>query len=284
MRPIILAGIMLAAADSPAIAADAFDRHTTKWLQKGIRGQSPLKRVSLQQAGKLKSIGPQVASPCIVVRTNDGNLAKVLLGWGFRRGGDKLVPVLLLERFVTYRAGRGDTTAAAGKDVMLFAGFHFNLDIGQVVPAGQGGDVQFTQKGELEPLGNAKIYGLSGSQLPAPKNGAGPENRDGVSPRDFTGTWKVTVDGRWHGEMELELQDNGRLRGKYTSKESKSTYDVSGRIARLRHHVKLTIRLENAGESIDAFLFTRDKSVMAGSATLAGRDFGFYAVREKRNR
>ena len=275
--PAACAALMLA---STVDAADVFDRHTTGFLKIGIAGKKPVKSLTLREAGRLKTLSADIGSPCIVIRTNDGNLTKALVGWGFRRGKGKLIPVLLIERFVTYRQNRGDVAAAAGKDVMLFAGFNFNFDIGQVVPAGQGGDIRLTDKGALEPLGDAKVFALNGSQLPKPKKGE-PGN-GGVISRHFAGTWKVTVDGQWNGELQLKLENNGRLSGKYTSTKSKSTYDVTGRIAALKHHAKLTIALDNASQTIDAYLFTSDKAAMAGTARLAGRTFGFYAVREKR--
>ena len=84
-------------------AADAFDRHTSKWLQKGIDKQQPRKSLSLEQAGMLKTLDAGISNPCIVVKTNDGNVTKALLAWGYRRGkGKKLIPVLLIERYVTF--------------------------------------------------------------------------------------------------------------------------------------------------------------------------------------
>ncbi|MFQ5732213.1 MAG: hypothetical protein ACE5KM_09680 [Planctomycetaceae bacterium] len=280
MRCLIPATILAAATVSAANAADVFDRHTSAWLKKGIAKGTPLTGLSLRDAARLKTLSADLSSPCVVIRTNDGNITKALVGWGFRRGKGKLVPVLLIERFVTYRQNRGDVAAASGKDVMLFAGFAFNFDIGQVVPAGQGGDVRMRNTGALEPLDKAQLFGLNGSLLPTPKKTTA-TGGNAIS-RGFAGVWKVTVDGRWNGEMRLQLGNNGKLSGKYTSSESKSTYDVTGRVASLRHHAKLAIAFDNAKQTVDAYLFTRDKSTMAGTATLGGRRFGFYAVREKR--
>jgi len=282
MRRLSLTVAAVALICSAAHGGDVFDRHTTKWLKHAIRNRKAQESLSMSDAGRLKTLSADISSPCIVVKTDDGNLTKALVAWGFRRGEGKLVPVLLIERYVTYRSDRGDTTTAAGKDVMLFAGFSFNFDIGQVVPEGQGGDIRFTDKAAVETLADAQLFGLDGSQLPDDK--PAPPGNGGVLGGDFTGTWTVTVDGRWNGEMTLALERRGKLRGKYTSAKTKSTYDVSGRIAALPHHAKLTIHLDNTQQSIDAFLFTRDKSTMAGSATLAGRKFGFYAIRENREK
>jgi len=262
-------------------AGDVFDRHTSKWLRKGIAEQEPLASLALKDAGRLTTLSADISSPCIVIQSNDGNITKALVAWGYRRSDDGLIPVLLIERFVTYRSNRGDAAAAAGENVMLFPGFRFNFDIGQVVPAEQGGDVRFNPQGELHPIGSAKLYTLNGSQLPPSQKKPDTGKHDGVHSADFAGTWNISVDGRWDGELELTADDNRTLRGQYTSAKSKSTYRVTGRIAALPHHVKLVIHLDNAQQSIDAFLFTREKSVMAGYSTLAGRQFGFLGRREK---
>ncbi|GAB4151556.1 MAG: hypothetical protein Tsb009_27000 [Planctomycetaceae bacterium] len=265
-------------------ADDVFELHTSRWLRKGIEKQKPLSQISLKEAGRLKSLSPDLSSHCLVIKTNDGNLTKALVAWGFRRGPEKLIPVLLIERYVTYRGENGNVSVATGKDVMLFAGFAFNFDIGQVVPEGQGGDVRFTEKSVIEPIGKAQLFGINGSQLPAPKKGAtgNPLDHDGVLPRDFAGIWNISVDGRWEGTMRLTVERNGRVTGTYTSKNSKSTYKVTGRVAALPHNLKLRIMLDNTTQTVDAFLYTESKSKMTGTATLAGRKFGFHATRPKK--
>lgn len=261
-------------------AADVFERHLARHLKQAAEQSSPLPRLSMDEAARLKSLSATVSSPCLIVHTDDGNWTKVLVGWGFRKGPEKPTPVLLLERYVTYRGDRPELTAATGKDVMLFAGFAFNFDIGQVVPQGQGADIEFTADGVLKPVGDAELYALNGSVLPPPeKNGkASATDHEGVLPRDFAGTWKVNAD-RWQGEWELRVEANGRATGTYTSADTKNVYDITGQVANLPHNLHLEVQLANASQSIDAFLWTTDKSTMAGTLSLAGRKFGFYATR-----
>lgn len=280
MKTLLFALVVILTA-SPLCAADAFDRHTSYWLRQVIDNNQPLQQLSLEDGSKLKSIAPAISSPCIVVKTDEGNYTKALIGWGFVKNPNGMVPVLLIERYVTYRSDRSDVTSAAGKDVMLFAGFSFNFDIGQVVPEGQGGDIRLAKDGTLVSLEGAELYGMDGSQLPPPAAGEkhDPHDHQGVLPRDFTGIWKANVDGRWTGEWELQVEDSGRVSGRYTSDETKSTYDITGRVAALPHNIKLAIQLDNAEQTIDAYLWTKDKSALAGTVTLAGRKFGFYALR-----
>lgn len=270
---------------TPNASADLFDRHTSYWLQQVAKHEEPSKKLSMESAMRLKGLGPFQTSPCIVIKTNDGNWTKAMVGWGFRRGPDeKPVPVVLIERYVTYRSDRDGTTAANGKDIILFAGFSFNFDIGQVVPAGQGGDVRLTEKSELEPLGKAQLYGMNGSQLPKIEDPAkvDPADRDGVLATDFAGTWQINADGRWQGELVLRVENNGRSYGTYTSDDSKSQYEVTGRTTGSPHHMKLDIQLDNATQSFDAYLWTKDKSAISGTTTLANRTFGFHAARIKK--
>lgn len=267
-----------------AEAADVFERHRSDALRKVVDTAPELESLSLDKAIMLKSLSSTITSPCVVVRTNDGNLAKAQLAWGFRKGPDgKAVPVLLIERYVTYRSDREDVAAASGRDVMLFAGFALNLDIGQIVPDGQGGDITLTSESILKPLDDARLYGLDGSQLPEDDDavaGGNPRDHEGVLPRDFAGKWKVSVDGRWRGEWDLKFVGRGRVQGKYVSDDSRSSYDLTGRVAALPHNLKLDLQLDNATQTFDAFLWTKDKSTMVGTTTLSGRKFGFHAVRQ----
>lgn len=262
-------------------AADVFERHSYRLISQAVDKMEPVKQLSMEAGARLKRLSKNNSSPCLVIRTNDGNLAKVQVTWGLRKGPEKPVPVLLIERFVTYRSDRPDLTAAVGKDVMLFAGLAFNFDIGQVVPAGQGPDIEFTADAVIKPVGETQIFALNGSLLPVAekKQKHDPNDHDGVLPQDFSGTWKVNADGRWLGEWRLKVEENGRANGTYTSAESQNEYEMSGQTAALPHNLHLEILLANTQQSVDAYLWTKDKSAMAGTVTLAGRKFGFYATR-----
>ena len=168
MKPLLSVFFLLALIAPRLSAADVFDRQTAPVLQKYAAAQQSRESLGLEEAARLKSLSPRLSTPAIVVRTGGDNWAKALVAWGFHKGPDKPIPVLLIERYVTYRGDRGNVTAANGGDVMLFAGFEFDFDIGQVVPQGHGGDVTLTRDGLLKPLGEARLYALNGPQLPAP--------------------------------------------------------------------------------------------------------------------
>jgi len=277
----VLVGAILAATSSVVWSADVFERHSARELQQVLEQGPTMPRITLNDAARLKPLAANLSSPCVVVRTDEGNVAKVLLGWGLRKGGEQPTPVVLLERFVTFRSDRPDLTTAVGKEVMLFPGFGFNLDIGQVVPEGHGADIEFTADGAVQPLGNAVVVPLNGSQLPAAAKAEtyDPQSHDGVVLQDFAGQWRINADGRWKGEWELTIGENGRVAGTFLSEELQNRYEIVGQPGAAPHHLKADVFLANAQMQVDAYLWTTDKSQMAGTVTLTGRKFGFHATR-----
>ena len=278
-----LSVVLMSGAGGTVRAADVFERHGATLVKRLAEEGDAVKQLTMQDAAKLKPLAPTIGSPCLVAKTDDGGYAKLLAAWGLKKskGSDKPMPVLLIERFVTYRGDRLDLTSATGKDVMLFPGFGFNLDIGQVVPEGQGADIVFTAEGELIAADNSKLVVLNGSQLPpadktAPRN---PNDHEGVLATDFTGNWKLNADGRWLGELQLNVGENGKATGSFTSDESKNAYEITGQTGSTPHNLKLEVFLANTQLSVDGYLWTKDKSQMAGTVTMTGRKFGFVATR-----
>ncbi len=262
--------------------ADVFDDHSTYWIKQATEKAPSLASLSMKDGSKIKPLGRRLSSPCLVFKTDDDNWTKALITWGFRKTKTGMTPVLIIERFVTYRSDRPNLTTAVGKDVMLFPGFAYNFDIGQVVPGGQGEDIKCGADALLEVVEPAKMYALNGSALPEPAAAAqpNPAAREEVFPSDFAGKWRVRIDGRWEGLWDLKV-DERRVFGKFISDGTQSEYEINGRIAGLAHNLKMDIELANTSQSIDAFLWTKDKSAMAGTVVIAERKVGFYALREK---
>ena len=278
-----LAGVVFWGLANIVSAADVFDRHDARLVKRLAEEGEGLKQLAMKDASKLKPLAATIGSPCLVAQTEDGGFAKFLVTWGLKKGknSDKPVPVLLIERFVTYRGDRLDLTSATGKDVMMFPGFGFNLDIGQIVPEGQGADITFTPDGDLVPAEHVKLVVLNGSQLPPAEKAERPDpnSHEGVLAEDFTGHWKLNADGRWLGELELKVTEGGRAAGSFISDESKNSYEVSGQTGGVPHNLKLEVFLANTQLSVDGYLWTKDKSQMAGTVTMTGRKFGFVATR-----
>ncbi|OYW14932.1 MAG: hypothetical protein B7Z55_15380 [Planctomycetales bacterium 12-60-4] len=150
-----------------------------------------------------------------------------------------------------------------------------------MVPVGQGADVEFTAEGAFKPVGEAVMTPISGSMLPPPDPAAkhDPSASENVVPADFAGVWKIDADGRWKGEWELTVDEADRVSGTFISEELQNRYEMLGQIGQSPHQLKLTITLANTQMVVDGYLWTKDKSTMAGTINLVGRKFGFVAHR-----
>ncbi len=135
------------------------------------------------QATALKPLAKTVEGSLLVLKSTEGNIAKALVTFGFRKGPEKPVVVLMIDRFVAYGPATGDTSVAVARNVMLFPGFEFDIDLGQVVPAGFGGDVKFGADGALTTTGGTTLVAVDGP--PAPEADAvenlGPLRESGAS-------------------------------------------------------------------------------------------------------
>ncbi len=276
--------LFLACAARPLVAQDSnpdlFDRHDGFWLQQAAREIEQIKAVEEDQARAWKRLrGTEGAA--LIVKTDQGNWAKVELDWGYRRGPKGLLRVLMLVRFQTYRAAQPQQVVARGKQRMLFAGFEFDLDLGQVVPPGMGGDLRLTDKGRLEPASGTAFYPWQRSALPP----ANPEKYDPlahpeVRVRDFQGTWQLDADGRRRGRLELHVDRRGSVQGRFVSQQTGTAFEAVGKVqAATPHRLRLLIKFANSEQFFDLYLWTAGKRVMAGTTELQGQRYGVVARR-----
>jgi hypothetical protein len=244
--------------------------------------------LTLAQIGNLPVVLRGTRSPLFVVKTDQGNLARVLAVAAFRKpagGADELVPVLVLERFACFEADKATTRIARGHDVMLFDGFRFDLDSGQVVPGGQGGDIQFQASGpegpRLTALEGAVIYTLTESPLSAANPSQGPSAGRAVVAGDFAGRYRVFANGQWSGTLELKVGAEGTITGQFRSDLNGSIYPVAGQAsADVPHKVRFAVRYPRSRQDFEGFLWTEGKGAMAGVVSLLDHPYGFFAIRE----
>lgn len=286
MRMALFISVLLTSQSAWAI--DAYDEHTADILKQAIDGVEGKSSINQSEAYKLKMLSRDLESPCLVITTKSGNISKMLVSWGFRRmtGTDKPIPVIMLDRFVTYERGKGDSTLTNGKNVMLFPGFEFDLDLGQIVPDGFDSDLKVSADGVLSTVTTARIFPLNGSQIPlsetpTPTTKPKPQT-DAILPEDFEGTWKVDGDGRWRGEWNLTVTEDGTVQGKFHSDDTQASYPIVGQIGPQPNQAKFQVTFNNTVQLVDVYLWTKDKSALAGSFTMTGRKFGVYAARVKK--
>jgi hypothetical protein len=276
--------VLLAAASGRA--ADAFDLYTNPILAKVPKadGAEAVRQLTREQVIDNDHTLPGCAGAFLVVRTNDYRWSKLLVQYArHKTAGGKTIPMMSVERFVTFKEGQEQAVQAASQNVNLYPGFRLSLDLGQVVPEELGGDLRFVVDGDkayLEVLGDAKAY-LVTKPLPeaTPKKAEKVVVGDKFDPKYFNGTYELRDDGRRSGKLTLKVNEDGGVTGTYASDKDGSAYDVRGRVGTPPHSIEFTVQFPRAEQTFKGWLFTADAKAITGSSRLGEREAGFYAIR-----
>jgi hypothetical protein len=268
----------------PAAASDEFDLYTNSIIAKSISTDAVtlVEKLSVTELLKAKPIIAREKGCLLIVRTGDGNWAKLIATLSFRRHEEGEVPLVMIQRFQCMRPGTEQGRLAGGKDVYLFDNFQFDLDVGQMVPDGGGGDIGFQRQdtaGFLRPLGRAKLY-LVNRQLVDPAVRRTGPSAGPVVAEDFARKYQLIASGKWSGQLTLSVSNAGDVNGSYVSDQTGADYPVKGFVSRPGHHIKFTVELPMAQQDFDGYLWTQGKNAIAGTMTIAGSTFGFVAVRD----
>jgi hypothetical protein len=273
---------------APPVQADAFDYYINTVLEKAPTGAGvqEVKQLTPALMADHGNVLPNNPAAFVVVQTNGGRFAKLLVQPARQKTpAGATVPILLIERFVTYREDEEQAIQVRGHNVRLFKGFEFSLDIGQVVPASVGGDLRFVaDKGKTyaEPVGKAKLYLLT-KPLPQAVPKKGPKLVIGPTfePRYFDGIYKLYDDGRRSGTLHLKVGEKNRVTGSYFSDKDGQKYEIAGKVGNPPHTIEFTIVFPRTRQVFQGWMFTGDGRVITGSSRLQERDTGFYAVRQE---
>jgi hypothetical protein len=272
--------------------ADAFDNYTLPMLQK-LPESGAVKEVTALTPDLLvahSGVLPNVEAAMIVISTNDNHWAKLLVSAARHKhvpmpGAEpEFVPILRIERYVTFREASDRAVLASGQGLSLFPGFHLNLDLGQVVPEKLGGDVVASEPKLKElvvkPVGKAKIYLLT-KPLPeaAPQKTQKLEVGEKFEPAYFNGTFKLIADGRRSGVLRLKVGADNDVTGTLVSDQNGREYEVHGAVSKPNHKIQFVVQLPQTQEEFSGFMFTGNGKAIAGTSVLQGREAGFYAVR-----
>ncbi len=279
-------GILFLLSIASPVRADAFERYTNPILAKvpAAEGVKELKQLTRAVIADNDNVLKGISGALLVVQTNDGRFSKMLVRTARQKvDATSSVPIVLVDRYVTYREGQERTVHASGHDVILFNEFHLSLDIGQVVPAALGGDLHcVAEDGKiyLEPLGKAKLY-LVTKPLPeaAPQKTSKLVIGETFDARYFNGTYKLSDDGRRSGKLTLHVDDEGEVTGAYYSDKDGQKYEVKGKIGTSKHAIQFTIKFPRTQQVFQGWLFTGDGKAITGSSRLQDRETGFYALR-----
>jgi hypothetical protein len=285
-RSLLLLSTLAFLAASARVRADAFDNYTNPVLKKAaeLDGVKEIKQLTPTMIAEHDQVIPKADAGFVVVQTNDNHFSKLLVRSGFRKvDAEHKIPILIIERFVTFKEGEERQVLAEGKNIDLFTGFRFNLDIGQVVPEELGGDLRLAVnegKTFVEPLGKAKLYLLTKPIAEAtPKKPPKFVIGETFEPRYFNGTYKLYDDGRRSGTLKLKVASDGEVTGDYFTDKDGQKYEVKGKVGTPSHSIQFTIKFPRTAEVFDGFLFTGDGMAISGTSRMEERPAGFYAVR-----
>lgn len=250
-------------------------------------GSKPRESLTLKALDALPPVFSDSRAAFFVVKTGRGNYARVLATPALRKpeeGGGPPVPVVVLDRFDTFEPGKAGARLARGAALILFDGLPIDLDSGQIVPPGQGADLEFRKAGESGPLlkavGKSVIITLSRPLDKAPA-ATGPSPGKAILPGDFRGRYRLSADGRWSGLLELEVAADRQITGRFRSEANGTSYAVAGQVsAESPQKATFTVKFPRTEQEYDAYLWTEGKNVLAGSFTMTDRTYGFFARRE----
>ncbi|CAN5187103.1 hypothetical protein BH10PLA2_BH10PLA2_18250 [soil metagenome] len=284
---LVLAAVGLVAADSRSIRADVFDSHTNPVLQKGMESKDvkEVKQLTSSQAFQQDRALPGIVGTFLIVRTNEGRNAKLLVQWARQKTeGGKSIPMVLIERYACYREGEERTLAASGQPLRFLPGFRLSLDIGQLVPAELAADLAcklVDGEAVLEPVGKAKLYLVNASLLPKTTSpGAIRKPGDGpFDPKFFAGKFKLNDDGRKAATLEIQVKDGNQITGAYYSESTGQKYELDGKVVSPKNSIEFTVHFPRSEQVFRGWLFTGDAGALTGYATMQGRETGFYAQR-----
>jgi hypothetical protein len=275
---------------APFLRADAFDNYTLPILQKvpEFAGAKLVEELTPEMIVQNSQVLPGIEAAFIVVYTNDNRWAKLQVVAARHKlqqpGMDpEYVPMLRIERFVTFREGSERAMMASGQNLSLFPGFLCHLDLGQVVPAKLGGDLTVSEPKPkqllVKPVGKAKIY-LMTKPMPeaAPKGTQKLTVGDKFESSYFNGTYKIYDDGRRSGVLRLKVNGDD-VTGTFVSDQNGREYDLEGAVAKPNHKIIFVVKLPQTQQTYEGFMFTGNGKAIAGSSKLQDREAGFYAVR-----
>ena len=272
-----------------AARAEPFDLYLNKDLSKIVEGKDvrEVKQLTPAMVVEHDRVLAKTPSAFLVVKTNGGRYAKLLVQAAKQRiDAEKAIPILSIERFVTYKEGEEQTILATGKRQSLYAGFRFSLDLGQVVPEAVGGDLRFVVDGDkvyTEPVGKAKLY-LVTKHDPSvePKKAGKFVIGEKFEAKFFNGTFRLNDDGRRAGKLVLKVdEDNKTVTGSYYSDKDGQKYELTGKIGTPTHSIEFTVRYPRTEQVFKGMLFTGTGKAIAGTSRMVDREAGFYATREE---
>lgn len=269
--------------------ADQFDYYTHPVLAKAV-SDGTLKEAKELTSDQIADAGgtlPDSPSAVLVVATNDKRFARLLVQPARQKlGADKAAPLLLVDKYTTFKGTSPQAVQAAGRDLHLYPGLRLSLDIGQVVPESVGGDLMVGADPKsadafiVKPVKDARLYLLTKPIAGVvPKKAAKLVVGEAFETRFFAGKYKLHDDGRRRGVLKLEVNETGEITGTFTSEKDGREYEIQGKTGTPKHAVSFTIKFPATTQTFTGHMFTGDGKAIAGTTRMLEREAGFYAER-----
>src|SRR5947209_6506422 len=203
MRRLAALALLTAAA---VARGDQFDYYTNPVLTQAKNDGSlkTVKELTSDQVSDFAAALPDSPSTFLVVATNDKRFAKLLVQPARQKlGADKSAPLLLVDRYTTFKGTSDRAVQAAGQNLHLYPGLRLSLDLGQVVPEAVGGDLTVVADAKdpngfvVKPVKDAKLYVLA-KPIPGvvPKKAPKLVVGEAFETRFIAGKYKLHDDGR----------------------------------------------------------------------------------------
>ncbi len=271
-----------------AARADAFDDYNNFHLKK-LAGSDGAKKVTKISHADLVTADKALAKidlVFLIVHTADNRWAKLLVHAGGQKVDvDSSVPILVIDRFVTFKEGEERAFVAQGANLRLFRDFRFNLDIGSVVPDKIfPADLRWVDgngAASLEPVGKAELFLVTKhlTEATPPKGTKIPAGAK-FEPAFVGGDFKLYDDGKKPSDLHLEVGAKGAVSGWMFSGATGAKYEVQGQVGpNPAYGVQFSVALPRSAQTFTGWTFTAGATAIAGYSTLEGRESGFYAVR-----
>lgn len=286
LRPLMLALLTFGAISRSGLAQDGFDLLPRPELAKLAASDSfaPVDDLSIKQLAEADGRLAGTTGTLLIAKSNQGRWSRILISQARQKiDMEKSVPILLVDRFATCMDSEDRALVQSGKDVRLFAGFRFSLDLGQVVPAEMPADFEIVPDGKSLKIKKDKGAGLWIIKKEiAPAKPVKPAAIDTAKPFGvhwFTGHYRLYDDGRRMGRLEIESDKDGNLSGALFSDKDNKRYELFGKVAMPNHTAQFTVRFPRSEQYFQAWLFTGDGAALAGTTRFGERETGFYATR-----
>ena len=264
--------------------ADSFDHYfnNTLALVPTSKNVQKVTQLTPQMMLDHARVLPNTTAAFLVVKTNDGRLSKLLVQPARQKIATGSVPILLIDRYVTYREGEDRAIHEQGKNIRLFQDSRLSLDLGQIVPKEVEADLRFVAEEDkvyLEPVGKAELYLVTKHFDEAnPRNSPAPVIGEKFEPRFFSGSYRLYDDGRRMGLLKLSVGADGEVGGAYYT-ENGQKYEVSGKVGTPNHQIQFHVTFPRTVQFFTGYMFTGDGKAITGSSRMQEREAGFYAVR-----